>query len=224
MNNNAVPDMQQLTRYDVNRRFEFEAVREPLYDFLTYAAAGQTSLTFFQQPQGQGGKTIADTNLELAGALPQPKNFLIETIEVYFFPSDAPVTLQNTATTDLTSTNFANDVEAVQDGGSLRLFIGSKAYVEQAPIGRFPPTTRLYAEFGFGTQMKQAAAADEVTAIRGDYAAMTGKPFKLVPRIRLIPTQNFNVSLNWPTAVALPSGANGRIGIVMDGILYRESQ
>jgi hypothetical protein len=40
----------------------------------------------------------------------------------------------------------------------------------------------------------------------------------------LAPTQNFNVTLNFPTAVATPSGQNARIGVVLDGLLYRLSQ
>jgi hypothetical protein len=216
--------MSQLGRYDVNRRDEFEAVREPLYDFQTYANAGQTSLNFFQLPIGQSGKTIDDTNMQNAGTLPAPINFLIETIEVYFFPGVNPVTVENTAATAATASNFANDVAAVQESGSLDLFIGSKSYTKQAPLGRFPQTTRLYAQFGFGLQVKQAAGADETNGIYGDYAATTGKPYNVVPRIRLIPTQNFKVVLSWASAVALPSGVDGRIGVVLGGIQYRESQ
>jgi len=39
-----------------------------------------------------------------------------------------------------------------------------------------------------------------------------------------VPNQNFDITLTWPTAVALPSGQNARLGVVMDGILYRQSQ
>jgi len=44
------------------------------------------------------------------------------------------------------------------------------------------------------------------------------------PPVRLAPQQNFNVTLNWPAAVALPSTVAGRIGIVLDGLPYRLSR
>lgn len=212
-------------KYRVNRSQEYEVTRQSLYDAQTYAAAGQTSLTFFQTPIGQGGKTIADTNLELAGQLPAPKYFLVESVEILFFPGDDPVTVSNTAATDAVVTNFANDVYAVEQSGSLNFFIGSKTYLEEAPLGRFPPKTRLETEFAYALQMKQAIAADEAGQINGDYAAFCGRPYFLDPyMILLAPTQNFSVTLTWPTAVALPSTADARIQIVLDGVLYRLSQ
>jgi hypothetical protein len=57
-----------------------------------------------------------------------------------------------------------------------------------------------------------------------DYSRWGGRPYFINPQIMLAPTQNFNISLNWPTAVAMPSGQNGRIGIVLDGLQYRLSQ
>ena len=72
-----IPTLDQLQQYNVNRAGSIEAVRASLYDFQTYAAAGQTSLTFFQVPQGQSGKTKADTNMEAAWRLAAPKRYLI---------------------------------------------------------------------------------------------------------------------------------------------------
>lgn len=209
------PSVSGLQKFDVNRRGQVEAVRQSLYDFQTYAAAGQTELIFFQVPQGQGGKTIDDTNMEIAGSLPRPKEQLIESIEVYFYPG--PNIGQFGAQAE---SEFANDVMAVAESGSLDLFIGSKSYLTEAPINRFPPKTRLYGE---------SAYADTTTAganqqIRFDYAAMCGRPYFLDPEIRLIHTQNFNVRLRWNTAVALPSAVDARIGVVLDGVLYRLSQ
>lgn len=216
-----ITSFSDLQRYQVNRSQEFEVTRQTLYDFQTYANAGQTSLTFFQVPIGQSGKTIADTNLELAGQLPAPKHFVVESIELHFFPGVSPVEVD----TALTDVEFANDVYAVQKSGSLDFFIGSKSYLQEAPIGRFPPKTRLETNFGFGLQTKQATAADAVNQVSGNYAAMAGRPYFLAPyNIALMPTQNFNVKLTWPTAVALPSGVDGRIGIVLDGALVRLSQ
>lgn len=220
----AIPDLEQLQTYSVNRKGEYEGIRQTLYDFQTYAAAGQTSLQFFQVPLGQGGKTIADTNMDQAGSLPTPKYYLVESIEVYLFPGVNIGQSQNAAATTAAESEFSNDVYAVEQSGSLRYFIGSKTYLEEAPIGRFPPKTCLKTEAAYSLQMKQTAAADEVTALTYDYAVFAGRPYYINPATLLIPTQNFKVSLEWPAAVALPSGQDARIGVVMDGILYRQSQ
>jgi hypothetical protein len=195
-----------------------------LYDFQTYAAAGQTSLTFFQVPVGQAGKTAADTNLEVAGSLPQPKHQLVESIEIYLFPGDAPVNFQTGGAASLVASNFANDVYAVAESGSVDFFIGSKTYNEEAPINRYPPKVCLKTEFAASIFVNQAAAADAENEILMDYAAMSGRPYFINPAVLLIPTQNFKVTLKWPVAVPLPSGVDAKIGVVLDGVLYRQSQ
>lgn len=212
-------------KYRVNRSQEYEVTRQSLYDAQTYAAAGQTSLTFFQTPIGQGGKTIADTNLELAGQLPAPKYFLVESVELLFFPGEDPTSVDNSAAApDTILTNFANDVYAVEQSGSLNFFIGSKTYLEEAPLGRFPPKTRLDTEFAF-SNVSTTAGAETANQVSGDYAAFCGRPYFLDPyMILLAPTQNFSVTLTWPVAVALPSTVDARIQVVLDGVLYRLSQ
>lgn len=212
-------------RYRVNRSQEYEVTRQSLYDSQTYNAAGQTSLAFFQTPLGQGGKTVADTNLELAGQLPAPKYFLVESIEILLFPGPDPVTTNNDALSpDALETNFANDVYAVEKSGSLNFFIGSKTYLEEAPLGRFPPKTRLETEFAYALQ-SETATVENAAQISADYAAFCGRPYFLDPyMILLAPTQNFNVTLSWPVAVPLPSTEDARIQVVLDGVLYRLSQ
>lgn len=213
----GVPSLQDLEKYNVNRAGEFEAVRQSLYDFQTYAQAGQTSLTFFQLPVGQGGKTLADTNLELAGQLPNPKMHLVQSIEVLFYPSVVP---SRGPIADEASI-FINDVYIVSKSGWLEFFIGSKSYLREAPIGRFPPKTKLEGFSAIATSLTAGAA----TQSRDGYAAFSGRPYMVDPWILLKPTQNFNVTLNWPAAVALNAADTAaRIGIALDGVLYRNSQ
>lgn len=214
------PDLATLQQWAVNRPGQYEVVRQTQYDFQAYAAAGQTSLQFFQVPQGQGGKTIADTNLDVAGSLPQPKWFLVESIEIHFYPGVNP----GTSVTTAAETEFTNDVYALAKGGSLDFFIGSKTYVVEAPLIRFPPKTRLYVDAAHALQTKQAVAADAELQVSTDYGAACGRPYFVDPEVLLIPNQNFKVTLAWPTVVALPSGADARIGVILDGILYRQSQ
>jgi len=219
---NSIPSFEQLNKFAVNRGGEYEGIRQTLYDFQTYAQAGQTSLNFFQVPQGQGGKTIADTNMETAGTLPAPKHFLVQSIELFFFPAEDIVTISNAAATDAVLTNNSNDVQKFIEGGSLDFFIGSKSYLQEAPLGRFPPKTKLDVEHSVALQMKQATAADEAGQVSSDYSVAAGRPYFIAPNVLLTPTQNFNVKINWPTAVAI--SADARVGCVMDGVLYRLSQ
>ena len=102
--------------------------------------------------------------------------------------------------------------------GYLDLFIGSKSYLTEAPLGRFPAST--------GMRLDSAMTGTFVAPnmAKSEYAQSTGLIYRVQPEILLEPTQNFNVSLNWKAAVALPSGIAGRVGVVMRGIMYRNSQ
>ncbi len=213
MNHGKIPTLANLQQFDVNRRGEYEGIRQTFYDSTTYIAAGQTQLQFFQTPRGQSSKTIADTNMTSAGQLPQPQHFLVESIEILLFPGlDISTVGDGTAASE-----FANDMYAVQKSGSLNFFIGSKTYLEEAPVGRFPPKTKMGVE---------SAKATTVTAsdLQADYAAWSGRPYYLDPPVLLVPNQNFSVTLNWPAVVALPSLADAKMYVVLDGILYRQSQ
>lgn len=214
-----IPGKRSLRNFNVMQPGK-EAIRQTLYDFTTYAAAGQTSLTFFQTPQGQNGKTLADTNMETAGSLPAGKNFLVESIQLYFFPGIEPTT----EITTIAETEFSNDMYAVGKSGYLDLFVSSKSYLQEAPLMKFPPENALNIQASHSMEFKQAVAADAEKQVSTDYAYWDGPVYVLNPPVRLVPTQNFKVDLRWPTAVALPSGVDARIGVVLDGILYRNTQ
>ena len=214
MSRNQVPDLRTLQKFAVNRQGQYEVVRQTLYDRQVYPTAGLTQLLFFQNPKGVGGRTAADTNVEVAGSLPQPKWLLVESIEIHFFPGVAVA--QSGAA--LAESEFTNDVYDVLTGQAfLNFFIGSKTYVEEAPLIRFPPKTRLHGESAYATTV----AASQLSY---DYAAACGRPYFIDPEVLLIPNQNFNVSINFPTAIATPLGADAAIEVILDGILYRQSQ
>lgn len=221
MDNNGIPTIELLRRYKVDNPDKKEVVRQTLYDFTSYAAAGQTQLSFFQTPKGQSGKTIADTNMSIAGMLPKPQQFLVESIEIYFFPGVLPVTYSAAA---MAASEFMNDVYTFGKSGSFNFFTQSKTYLEEAPLGRFPPKTRLEGDFAAAMQRHQAAAADATDLVQMDYAAMIGRPYRVEPKILLEEGTNFSATMNWPSVVALPSGQAARVGVVLDGLLIRNSQ
>ena len=208
----AIPNLDQLRSYKVRQPGNVEGIGWSLYDFATYVQAGQTSLAFFQAPVGQSGKTLADTNMQLAGQLPSGQAFLIESIEIFLFPTFDP---SQTSTTDTVVPEFTNDVYTVAKSGLLTLNIGSKTYVQEAPLGKFPPKTRLAGV--------DAISTSEATVTKfTDYAAMAGRPYILRSPYLLESSQNFSVSLTWPTSVAV--SADTRIGVSMEGVLYRDVQ
>lgn len=222
----GVPSRADLGKYVVNRP-GWEAIRQSLYDFQPYAAAGQQQLTFFSLPLGQGvglgggAKTYSDTNMHTASMLPQNQEFLIESIEIMFNPTIPSVAAQmpgaNVAA--LTIPQIVNDAYVAQRTGNLQFIIGSKPYLQEAPLGRFPPK----AHFALEGAATTTVAASQLTAL---FPYWTGRPYMLKPASLLLNSnQNFSVTLNWPEgAQALPSGNAGRIGLILDGFLYRRSQ
>lgn len=204
-----------LSKYRVNRPGQLEVLRQSLYDFQAYAQAGQAQLSFFQVPVGQAGKTKADTNMTLAGQLPSGQQFLAQSLEVYFFPGTI---IPGVGPVANLIDGFVNDVWAVYKGGWLEFTVGSKVYLTEAPIGRFPPKTRLD---GWASENGNTTAAAALYT-RTSYATPAGRPYPVDPYILLESTQNFTVQLNWPVAVAVTNA--GRIGVIIDGLLIRNSQ
>ena len=200
-----LPTLEELKAYSVNRPGQLSALRWELYDFQTYALAGTPQQDFFQVPRGQGGKTAADTNMEAAGSLPNPKAMLVTDIQIFFTPAG---NMSAAAAVD----SRANDVNLFYNGAAyLQFFIGSTYFVEQGPLVRFPPRNGLT---GFSTEGGGLFMDNFVTA--------GGAPYLIEPQIKLEPTQNFRVSLVFPTAI--PTTNNARVGIVLGGYQYRLSQ
>lgn len=226
-----------LNQYKVNRPGQAEVVRQRLYDFQLYPTAGQAQMTFFALPIGQGVtsslgavvgsvKTYADTNMETAGALPRPKSYLVESIEIHFEPgsSAAANTFAQAAPNVFNAAAAAavlaqlSDINAIRLSGWLEFYIGSKTYLWEAPLGVFPPKVRMELDSAIASN---SATTAEVGAVSGKFG---GRPYYLDPPITLETLQNFAVYLKWPGAVATPSGFNGRIGVVFDGVMFRLSQ
>jgi hypothetical protein len=205
-----------------------EVIRQTFYDSVAAAAAGQTLLTFFAIPVGQGGppaKTLAQTNMVTAGILPAPFRLLVQAIEVYFFPGVLPGVGPIADASD----NFLNDTWKFLTGGAgagvfnspfLQFFIGSKAYLNEGiSLMRFPPFGRLDGFAAMTTDLTTGAA----TFSRDSYVTAAGRPYIIDPPILVEPTQNFNVTMNWPIAVA-PLSVAGLAGVVLNGVLVRNSQ
>ena len=214
-----------------------EIIRQRLYDFNLYPAAGAQRIAFFQLSVGQGitsalggtvgtTKTIADTNMAVGGVLPSGQSFLCESIEVLYLPGSVstantytPATIGGfIAVAAATTWAYSNDVNTFYQSGTLQLNVLNKTYLQETPLLSFPPKASL--DFS-GAVSTNSATTAQVTA---QVAKATGRPYYIEPRITLAPAVNFEVALIWPTAVANPSGFNARVMVYLDGYMMRASQ
>lgn len=222
-----IPQRSELSRYAVNRQ-GWEAIRQSLYDFQQYAAAGSTQLSFFNLPIGQGTsyagggtKSLSDTNMTLAGQLPANQEFLIQSIEVVLLTTTPTVAAAMPAAFGAQAIAVhVNDTYIFRRSGNLVLTIGSKPYLQEAPLLRFPPKTH----FEINAALADVSTAGASFQSRIAVSRSAGRPYLLSPVDLLLPqNQNFGITLNWPEgaqAIANPA----RCGVILDGILYRKSQ
>lgn len=209
------PGLEEFERYKVNRPGQVEAIYQPLYDFQTRAATGVSEQRFFQDPVGTSSKTREDTNMELAGQIPAGQSFLVTDLQVVFFPGADIV--QTGTTVPPPGPNW-NDAMGVLEAGYLDFFIGSKSYLQDGPLMKFPPHFRMAG--GFHSYFRMATDADQATVF--DYPTHAGPVYKITP-VQLMANQNFSVTLNYPSATVDITNA-GVIGIILGGFLYRMSQ
>lgn len=203
--------LSDLVFYNPNRPDATEAIWQPFYDFQSYGTAGATQFIFFQVPNGQSSKTFADTNMVLPGQFPAPTAFLCTAIMVAFFPGAAA---SATGTQGVANTNWIDAVN-VANAGYMELTIGAKPYLRDAPIGKFAPNFTINGLFnGYGSSTAGQIAYTGFARAAGRYYEIT--PF-LIPQ-----SQNFNVTLYFPTAQTV--NVTGRIGVILDGFYYRQSQ
>lgn len=234
------PNMDSFKQYMVTQTGSIEVIRQSLYDFQLYATAGAANFLFFQLPQGQGlsaspgnanaVKALADTNMTLAGQLPAPQGFWVQSVEYDFQPGSVntantftPQTFASSAAAPAAATGIVqvgaiNDVGAVLCAGGLILTIGTKPYLNEAPLFRFPPKARR--------ELDVALAGNSATTANFGAAVFRsgGRPYVLEPGLAVMTSQNFQVAIQFPVVVATPSGFNGRHGVILDGWLFRGVQ
>ena len=221
-----IPNVANLRNYQVNLD-QWETLRQSLYDSASYVAAGQSQLTFFALPVGQGTgfggstKTLSDTNMQLAGQMPANQMFLVEEIEVHVQTTTPTVTAQMPAAFGAQAiSQIVNDAYIIYRSGNLNFVIGSKSYLQEAPLMVFPPTSVFVVEGSLADTTTAAASSQS----RVQYAGARGTPYVLTPNnLLLISSQNFGVTLNWPEGVqAITNPA--RIFVKLNGLLYRKAQ
>jgi hypothetical protein len=214
-----------------------EIIRQRLYDYLLYPAAGQAQLQFFNFAIGQGvttalgavvgsTKTQWDTNMTLAGQLPSGKQYLVQGIEVYFFPGSsaaantyipAPPNLFAVAAAASVAAAAA-DVNTFYQSGRLQFQILDKFVMDETPLITFPVQTAIGADVSLASN---SATVGEMGVL---LARCIGRPYVMNIPVTIQPAMNFSLNMIWPAAVAMPSTFNGRVGVVLDGYFERASQ
>jgi hypothetical protein len=219
---------EDLTRYQSSTS-QLDTIFSPLYDYQIYPAAGLLQFNFFALPVGQGVtsafggaggvKTLADTNMQVAGQLPAGNRFLALGIEVEFWPGSVPGTVGAAAiaTAVQAGANW-NDVNRVLNNGFLTFTVQNRNFAQDAPLIKFPTQTRLAGQAAVSQTTNAAASFLQV-----DYAQGCGAGYNIVP-VLLSPTQAFNVQINFPALVPTVSTVAGRIGVRLVGKLVRNVQ
>lgn len=218
---------------------EWEIIKQSLYDTVIYPLAGSVALNFFQSPIGgansaQPGnatnpKTLRDTNMTQAGILPAPQMFFGSSVEVDFQPGSSAVA--NTfalvapyasaaapaAGSGILSGVALNDVNTFYSTGALLFNIGTKNYLQEAPLFRFPPKCRF--------ELDGATAANSATTANSGAFKLKagGRPYQLDPGIAIFSMQNFAIQLAWDSVQALTTN-NGQVRVILDGWLFRSVQ
>lgn len=198
-----------------------EAIAEPLYDFISYDSGATTSLKFFSEQIGVNGKTKHDTNMQASSSLSKGNKFVAMSMEIHVLPGSSASSYVRQdpikTATALGAPNFANDVWALLNKGYAEITIGSKPYLT-APLLAFPAQSGLLISAAAAVENTNTTVQNQITA---DYARLVGKPFRFEPELPLDENTNFDVTLFWPAAVTLPSGFDARIGVVLQGMRFR---
>lgn len=207
----------------------------PLYDSLAYPSAGQSQLSFFTQPQGQGTssapgagavvKTIFDTNMITNNQLSLGNEFYAIGSETLFFPGVNNATSTTAAfalppggsVAVASAGEFWNDVYNVGNGGIKVLTVGTdRSYIKDGPLNLFPPATRLAGVAAL------ASGDTAATAAQISYAVWSGEPYTLVP-IYIQSTQQFTLQVTFAALIPTPSTQIGRLIERLRGYLIRQA-
>ena len=194
-----------------------DVIVQPLYDTNTIPAAGSLNLAYFQAPIGAGVgnfgaaaavKTIADTNMRLAGQLSSGYNFDLKGFRV-----------QPAFT--MTGTDGRN----WSVGGVFTFTIASKDYL-QVPLDTIPAGM---GPAGYGSGFDAATVGTNRGVSHGAPHISNGYTIGKQP-LRLSQTQNFFVTLTWvalsPVTSTVPTqpAAGLPVRVYLDGDLIRPVQ
>jgi hypothetical protein len=227
---NGIPvinNLSQAQAFNVNLN-KYEMISQSLYDSAAYPITGLAAMTFFQLPQGSGvgvisggAKTAEDTNMQAAGNMPAMQAYIVTSFEL-----DVQSGVPAFSATSLPAFHGAaqvitsiNDVWKIRATGFLQFVIGSKAYITEGPLMKFPASNDLEIDAAIADSTTAGAANQTFAA----YAKAVGPAYEIAPNnLLLIPNQNFSGTLNWATLETVTTAA--RIFMRLMGTLIRAAQ
>jgi len=166
-----------------------EPLNTPLYDTQTYPLAGVASLTYFAA--GLGVRTLRETNVVIAGALPNPQQFHIYGVQIVM----SMMATANAGAAALPGP--LTDQSAIIDNSFFRLHIGTKSYIEVATV--FIPSGHGLVGSAFSTVgAREMASFHNGVAHQNNYYDVTVKVGHQRKPIHLPPQQNFRGELVFP--------------------------
>ena len=212
-----------------------EPINEPLYDTQVYPVAGAATLTFFTQ--GLSGtvvagvpRTLRETNVPIAGALPNPQQFHVYGIQVV---PDAQCQSAQTTAGAATAVPVLTDQVTIISQSFFRLYIGTKSYVEVTSI-LIPCGHGLTGAAATTIGAREVSSFHNGVAHQNNYFDVTVRVGHSRKPIHIPPQQNFRCELVFPgpaaTAVTLNNTLGGTatggmlIKVVLRGIRWREVQ
>jgi hypothetical protein len=206
-----MPTPQQYRKYSTQYAGAQESLGWVWWDTVTYTSGTTTTLTLFNAIRA----TRDLGNMELAGAFPFPKGFLIRVIR--FFLKGRPRSIARAASTN-PNTGQLDNVAQLINTGHFELTVGNKSYLQV-------PLWMLTSGGGAsGIIALQGATADPGAAI--DYAqngiADPRAVYSLTRPIFIEPQINFFGTLAWPAAVTLTG--DHTLCIALDGDIVRQVQ
>jgi hypothetical protein len=223
----VITNLQQAAAYNVNID-KYEMISQSLYDSVAYPTTGSNQLTLFQLPIGSGvsvisgsAKTPEDTNMQAAGNMPAMQAYIVSSIEVDVQPAVPAFGATNlpafSGAAQVIST--INDVWKIRATGYLVFTIGSKNYMTEGPLMKFPASNDLEIDAAIADSTTAGAANERYAA----YAKAVGPAYEIAPNnLLLIPNQNFAVTLNWATLQTVTTAA--RLFVRLMGTLIRAAQ
>lgn len=161
------------SRVDVPGKYQVRA--QELYDSASITT-GAGSYTYFSTPVGQGGKTLEDTNMVLAGQLPAQNYFYCTGMSLLLIPTAA------------LATNQVLDLQAAFAAGVIRVEVLSREMYTAAPLGKITAPSFLTGAISIHGAALDAAASSGFLGVTGDKTEFA--PFAIAP------TQSFGVTIN----------------------------
>ncbi|MBZ5522255.1 MAG: hypothetical protein LAP21_08435 [Acidobacteriia bacterium] len=183
-------------------------ISQPIYDSVSFAAAAAfAQQTMFQAPRGQAGKTLAQTNMTIAGSLPNPQRLILRALRIFISNSTVPTDMFNLLQNVSVTLNIGTKPYFLGFLGLLSAGCGAMvtaaAQVGTAPAGSAP----LFATSNGLPDQRSVFSLNQPITIE------QGEPFQVI--------LNPDVAFNFAAAGANPAGVGATIYAILDGDLYR---